>query len=92
MVCFRAARNKVDCRWETMFSPLELQNALRGLRQAAGLMVVSEAWDWERRARHEEAGELKLYKQFCLRSLRQIFDLCLSEPEAKIRLMEFVID
>ena len=53
MVCFRAARNKVDCRWETMFSLLELQNALRGLRQAAGLMVVSEAWDWERRARHE---------------------------------------
>jgi hypothetical protein len=38
MVCFRAARNKVDCRWETMFSLLELQNALRGLRQAAGLM------------------------------------------------------
>jgi len=28
MVCFRAARNKVDCRWETMFSPLEVQNAL----------------------------------------------------------------
>jgi hypothetical protein len=66
MVCFRAARNKVDCRWETMFSPLELQNALRGLRQAAGLMGLSEAWDWERRARHEEAGELKLYKQICL--------------------------
>ena len=60
LVCFRAARNKVDCRWETMFSPLELQNALRGLRQAAGLMGLSEAWDWERRARHEEAGELKL--------------------------------
>ena len=66
MVCFRAARNKVDCRWETMFSLLELQNALRGLRQAAGLMGLSEAWDWERRARHEEAGELKLYKQICL--------------------------
>jgi hypothetical protein len=28
VVCFRAARNKVDCRWETMFSPLEVQNAL----------------------------------------------------------------
>ena len=67
----------MDCRWETMFSPLELQNALRGLRQAAGLMGLSEAWDWERRARHEEAGELKLYKTNLPRSLRQISDVCL---------------
>ena len=33
------------------------------------ILILSEgavAWEWERRARHEEAGELKLYKQICL--------------------------
>ena len=37
-----------------------------GFKTSCRIDGLSEAWEWERRARHEEAGELKLYKQICL--------------------------
>ena len=48
-----------------------------GFKTSCRIDGLSEAWEWERRARHEEAGELKLYKTNLPRSLRQISDVCL---------------